>query len=669
MRDDDDDDDDVRGSEPTCARNTLRTPPKKPARILDKSIENRRLLKWTSVERCPTHLRLGAGPCLLSWKRQRLRGDDTRSTLTPKTAAGRALCPFPRRRRRDIVLSAEPRRGSVQCNSHFKSLHCSPLDVRPCTNKGPVACAPPTNRCAAQAGGHLSLSSTAPPPPSPSSHYRERVSLAENNCHSDVVHLVVIVRSTSLSNACIVHSVRCQCASSLTKIVLPAERTDDSARTGGTEYDQFSLDTAFNTIIGDRRRADALSTSCGVPAQQTGSNPQLNSRFQRRSCACSAHVAPLNGKKRVLGKQMPVTAEKAGCGVFGRRRRRRDVTPDHIDQLMALHFGGLPGSNTDSYGFRKPKDLDDEAHGEFWSNYFSVLARREKRWQNVELNKGIDLRTDKRLKRFIRKGVPQTLRPTVWMRVSGAEERMAAHPGEFHRLAKDRPVGETAQTIELDLERTFPDNDYFTEYGRASATIDQLRVLLSALACKHPRIGYCQGLNYIGGMMLLVMKDAEKAFWLLDATITDLPAYYVADMRGVKIDALVLHHLIKQRSPELAEHFERLDVEMLLVTTKWFVCWYLETLPIETVMRIWDSLFFEGSKIFFRVALTLILQNKARFLACKSFTSATDLFKQIIKEPAAINCHDFMQNIFTVPGTLSMSTIAQLRVKYQNTTD
>lgn len=52
-------------------------------------------------------------------------------------------------------------------------------------------------------------------------------------------------------------------------------------------------------------------------------------------------------------------------------------------------------------------------------------------------------------------------------------------------------------------------------------------------------------MNYIGGMLLLVMKDAEKAFWLLDATIADLPDYYVADMRGVKIDALVLHHLIK----------------------------------------------------------------------------------------------------------------------------
>lgn len=37
----------------------------------------------------------------------------------------------------------------------------------------------------------------------------------------------------------------------------------------------------------------------------------------------------------------------------------------------------------------------------------------------------------------------------VWMRVSGAEERMKTHPGEFHRLAKERPLGEAAQTIEL----------------------------------------------------------------------------------------------------------------------------------------------------------------------------------------------------------------------------
>lgn len=35
------------------------------------------------------------------------------------------------------------------------------------------------------------------------------------------------------------------------------------------------------------------------------------------------------------------------------------------------------------------------------------------------------------------------------MRVSGAEERMKTHPGEFHRLAKERPLDEAAQTIEL----------------------------------------------------------------------------------------------------------------------------------------------------------------------------------------------------------------------------
>ena len=46
-------------------------------------------------------------------------------------------------------------------------------------------------------------------------------------------------------------------------------------------------------------------------------------------------------------------------------------------------------------------------------------------------------------------------------------------------------------------------------------------------------------------MLLLVLKDAEKAFWLLDATIINLPDYYVSDMRGVKIDALVLRHLIR----------------------------------------------------------------------------------------------------------------------------
>lgn len=63
----------------------------------------------------------------------------------------------------------------------------------------------------------------------------------------------------------------------------------------------------------------------------------------------------------------------------------------------------------------------------------------------------------------------------------------------------------------------------------------------------------------------------------------------------------------------------------------------------QTVLRIWDCLFFEGSKILFRVAVALVLLNKERILAAKNFSELMDLFKVIVADPLTLHCHTFMQ--------------------------
>lgn len=67
----------------------------------------------------------------------------------------------------------------------------------------------------------------------------------------------------------------------------------------------------------------------------------------------------------------------------------------------------------------------------------------------------------------------------------------------------------------------------------------------------------------------------------------------------------------------------------------------------QTTLRIWDCLFYEGSKIIFRVALTLIKRNKCNLLACQDFTTLAECFKEITKDSIVLKCHDFMQvNMF-----------------------
>ena len=48
---------------------------------------------------------------------------------------------------------------------------------------------------------------------------------------------------------------------------------------------------------------------------------------------------------------------------------------------------------------------------------------------------------------------------------------------------------------------------------------------------------------------------------------------------------------------------------------------------MQTALRVWDCLFYEGSKILIRVALTLLILNKDKFLESKDFNAICAVFK------------------------------------------
>lgn len=57
------------------------------------------------------------------------------------------------------------------------------------------------------------------------------------------------------------------------------------------------------------------------------------------------------------------------------------------------------------------------------------------------------------------------------------------------------------KTIELDLTRTFPENKHFNSLS--SPFMVGLKNILNALSVAFPKMGYCQGLNFIAASILL----------------------------------------------------------------------------------------------------------------------------------------------------------------------
>ncbi|CAL4125618.1 unnamed protein product [Meganyctiphanes norvegica] len=316
-------------------------------------------------------------------------------------------------------------------------------------------------------------------------------------------------------------------------------------------------------------------------------------------------------------------------------------------------------SNVDEYGFERPEDFDYSSFEEFMSKYLSVLTRRAQKWSHLLGVKETVGRSIK-VKRYVRKGIPTKHRGKMWLTISGAKRKMDSQPGYYKSLLENTTVDEIVDLVKLDVPRTFPDNIYFRDYHEGK--LNNLYNVLVAFARHNTTIGYCQGLNYIAGMLLIVCKEEEASFWLLVTLVENiLPEYYTRDMIGVQIDVRVLEELVRERCPLIGRHMDHHGISWALIVTKWFVCLYAEVLPIETVLRIWDCMFYEGNKVLMRVAITLVQSNQQRLLMAQEFGAIIECFKAILKDAQVLHCHEFMESVYKVSGTFKRADLGKLR--------
>ncbi|XP_054719226.1 growth hormone-regulated TBC protein 1-like [Uloborus diversus] len=319
-----------------------------------------------------------------------------------------------------------------------------------------------------------------------------------------------------------------------------------------------------------------------------------------------------------------------------------------------------PRPNVDTYGFEWPKDFNHEQYDEFMSKYVTVLSRRAKKWDRL-LNSKEGFRKSNKVKRYVRKGIPGGQRAVIWSIISGAKEMKEQDPNLYSTLLKTPMRQDFIETINLDIPRTFPDNIYF-KCSSSDSKQQPLKNVLLAFAHQNPTIGYCQGLNFIAGIMLLVTDSEDMTFWLLQSLKEKiLPDYYTKEMTGLLTDIGVLEELIKEKVPQVHERMVQTGVSWSMYVSKWFICLFAEVLPIETVLRIWDCLFYEGSKILLRVAVTLVIKNRDKILAAKNFVEITEVFKSLPQSATVTECHTFMQAIFRLPGSFPKAHILKLR--------
>ncbi|MEQ2273952.1 Growth hormone-regulated TBC protein 1-A, partial [Xenotaenia resolanae] len=144
----------------------------------------------------------------------------------------------------------------------------------------------------------------------------------------------------------------------------------------------------------------------------------------------------------------------------------------------------------DPYGFERSDDFDYESYEELMSEYLVILTRRAIKWTRLLKGKR-KVQKSVKLKRYVRKGIPNEHRALIWMAASGAQDRLEKNPGYYQSILLSHHDSKLVETIRTDLNRTFPDNVLFRKTSD-QCLLKALYNVLLAYGHHNPSVGYCQ---------------------------------------------------------------------------------------------------------------------------------------------------------------------------------
>ncbi|KAH8167082.1 hypothetical protein CIB48_g1193 [Xylaria polymorpha] len=261
----------------------------------------------------------------------------------------------------------------------------------------------------------------------------------------------------------------------------------------------------------------------------------------------------------------------------------------------------------------------------------------------------------------IRKGIPPPLRGVVWQSMASARDTLLLE--QFDRLSGESSPYEGI--IGKDLGRSFPGVDMFRDPEG-----DGQRMLGRVLKCfslYDHKIGYCQGLAFLVGPLLMHMPD-NQAFCVLVRLMEQygMRSCFLPDLSGLHVRIYQFRELLRQDMPALSAHLDDLQVDPAYVS-QWFLSFFAVTCPLPMLFRIYDVIFAEGaSETIMRVALSLMRKNQGRILACTELEDVMQLLlSRGLWDCYHYNADEFVDDFVGLSNIVSREKLAQLEQRYR----
>ncbi|KAI1629209.1 rab-GTPase-TBC domain-containing protein [Exophiala viscosa] len=344
-----------------------------------------------------------------------------------------------------------------------------------------------------------------------------------------------------------------------------------------------------------------------------------------------------------LEKENAALAVDPKAGIATSARPRKNTRPPSVQQLKRMV--DAPQRQTLRYSMLPAPPMTEL---EFWAALVQDYTQTAQRLPTLTSNK-------------IRAGVPPPLRGVVWPSIARAHD--AVLHSEYQRLSTEPSPYDAL--IGKDVGRSFPNVDMFREKDGEGQRM--LGKVLKAFSLYDEQIGYCQGLGFVVGPLLMHMSESE-AFCVLVRLMEhyDLRSCYLPDLSGLHLRIYQFQQLLTRHLPELAAHLEALKIEPLYVS-QWFLSFFAVTCPLPMLLRIYDVILSEGAtETLMRVALSLMQRNQKKLMAFIEFEDVMQfLLSRSLWDTYAQHADDLVIDFVSFTGLVSQESLQALETDFK----
>ncbi|KAI9024944.1 rab-GTPase-TBC domain-containing protein [Phycomyces nitens] len=178
-----------------------------------------------------------------------------------------------------------------------------------------------------------------------------------------------------------------------------------------------------------------------------------------------------------------------------------------------------------------------------------------------------------------------------------------------------KEVSEHEKQIRKDLDRTYPNEPLFkTDKGKES-----LFRVLKAYSVYDRELGYCQGMNFIAGCLLLHLKE-KYAFGVLVTLLSHRPhspglrTLFLPSMKGLQELLQDLDEQISIEFPRIHTHFENEGIVPSMYATQWFISLFGSCGPLCLAQNTIDIVLADGPHMLTFCAMAVLKANESAIL-------------------------------------------------------